>query len=154
MMVNVTFFLQESDDSNEPMSIDDIACHLSALHYQNKARVVVLCKDKSHAERIDELMWQLPTHRFVPHNLSGEGPTNGTPVEICWQEPRNLTGKALINLTESLPVDGSRCRSIADFVPNDDELKPLARTRYKQYREAGFQLDTKPAASIIESNHG
>lgn len=153
-MTQVTFFLQQANEGGSDLSIESLACYLCAQHHQNRQRVVILCADKAHAEKVDELMWQLPTDRFVPHNLSGEGPNNGTPVEICWQEPRNLSGKSLINLTDSLPVNGQKCRTIADFVPADDALKQLARTRYKQYRNAGYHLDTAPVATIIESNHG
>ena len=153
-MTDIVFYLQQQPEQGDAVTIDQIACFLCAQYYQQKAKVMVLCRDKAHAEQLDELLWQLPAQRFVPHNLSGEGPKNGTPVEICWQQSNNIYGKYLINLTANLPVNYHKCRQVADFVPIDEQQKQSARERYKQYRAAGHAMRTENAAEMIESNHG
>ncbi len=153
-MAEVIFYLQKEGELGAELPLHALACHLCAHYYGNKQRVIVLCDNQGQAEQVDELLWQLPDDRFVPHNLTGEGPASGTPVEICWQPPRNIAGKHLINLTPNLPVNANKCRLIADFVAVDEAQKQLARTRYKQYRAEGHTLHTEAVATIIESNHG
>jgi DNA polymerase-3 subunit chi len=56
-------------------------------------------------------------------------------------------------LAENIPDFHQRFRQIIDFVPAKEQLKPLARERYKQYRAAGCQLDTLVASSINETQN-
>ncbi len=152
-MTQVTFYLieQQAQDSDPRW---DLACQLAAQCYQNRRRCLVLCDDQQQAEAFDELLWQQPDNRFVPHNLSGEGPANGTPVEISWQDQAVRGKPVLINLKNSLPPHGQHFQVIYDFVPAEEQAKQAARERYKQYRAAGFSLDTVAANSINETTNG
>ena len=88
-MSNVTFYLlDETDDTHQQPAHFALACLLATRSYRNKQKCLVYCQDQSQAEQFDELLWQLPNDAFVPHNLAGEGPVGGAPVEICWQTPR------------------------------------------------------------------
>lgn len=122
------------------------AAELTLESVSRKARVTVLCDTQKQAEAFDEFIWQYPPERFIPHNLYGEGPDMGTPVEILWQSVyqsmRQLRNKAvLINLSQAYIEQQSGIQQIIDFVPHDEELKVLARERYKRYKQAGCQLD-------------
>ena len=130
------------------------ACQLASQCYRQKQRSLILCENQNAAEAMDELLWQLPTDAFVPHNLTGEGPANGTPVEICWEMPAYPNKGVLINLGRELPQNIQRFAKIYDFVPADETLKQQARERYKHYRAAGHNLDTQPAKSIYENIDG
>jgi DNA polymerase-3 subunit chi len=155
-MSNVRFYLlDETTDTSQQPAHFELACVLATHFYRNKQKCIVYCQDQQQAEQFDELLWQLPVDAFVPHNLSGEGPVGGAPVEICWQAPIQFNRPVLINLTDTAPEFHTRFRQVIDFVPATEELKAQARERYKQYRAAGNQLDTQPASSINETqNHG
>ena len=154
-MTQVTFImLGSTSDSNKEL----IACTLAAQHFRAKRRCLVLCSDQKHAELFDELLWQQPLDAFVPHNLTGEGPANGAPVEVCWADEK-LNAKfhsrqVLINLTDTLPKDAHKFKQIIDFVPAAEVPKQAARDRYKQYRASGFQMSTEAASSINEIQNG
>lgn len=151
-MTQVTFFLIEGPDAETSIPAQlSWACDIAARCYRQRQRVSVLCDSKASAEQFDEYLWQQPVDGFVPHNLTGEGPANGAPVEICWQPPTQFSRPVLINLCPQVPQFGQRFKQIYDFVPAEDDLKQLARERYKHYRAAGYQLDTRPAGSINES---
>lgn len=152
-MTQVTFYLLEQTDQEHPAHWL-VACQLAASHFRSRRRVLVLCQDKSSAEAFDNLLWQQPLDGFVPHNLTGEGPANGAPVEICWQLPQLLNRPILINLADEMPQQCQRFQQIIDFVPSEDKAKQQARERYKQYRTAGFNLATEAASSINEKHHG
>ena len=151
-MANVSFFLL--DDAATPPTEPAhyaLACAVAARCFRQKQKCLIYCQDKQQAEHIDELLWQLPSDSFVPHNLAGEGPTGGAPVEIHWQPPSQFSRGVMINLAEQVPQFHARFNTIYDFVPAPESQKLLARERYKQYRAAGNQLDTVAANSIHEN---
>lgn len=155
-MSNVMFYLlDETQEKHQQPAHFALACLLATRSYRQKQKCIVYCQDQSQAENFDELLWQLPNDAFVPHNLAGEGPVGGAPVEICWQPPSQFNRPILINLSDTVPAFHQKFRQVIDFVPALEALKAQARERYKQYRAAGNQLDTQPASSINETqNHG
>ncbi|MEH8019812.1 MULTISPECIES: DNA polymerase III subunit chi [Rheinheimera] len=118
-----------------------LACQLCADLYRAKQRIFVYTADQQQAEAFDELLWQFDAERFVPHNLSGEGPKYGAPVEISWQAPRQ-NRNVLINLADTVPAFANRFSHIIEFVPAAEHLKVQARERFKQYRQLGINPQT------------
>ena len=118
-----------------------LACQLCADLYRAKQRVFVYTADQQQAEAFDELLWQFDAERFVPHNLSGEGPRYGAPVEISWQAPRQ-NRHVLVNLADTVPAFANRFNQIIEFVPADAQLKAQARERFKHYRQLGVTPQT------------
>ena len=142
-MPQVTFWqLSDGKDAGESR-----ACDLIASAYAQRQKCVVLCANKSSAEAVDELLWQLPADRFVPHNMCGEGPGTGTPVEICWQENQLSRRNLIVNLSGEMLTSPHSYQTIYDFVPVAGDAKQAARVRYKQYQQAGCQLQFKSADS-------
>ncbi|WJG10080.1 DNA polymerase III subunit chi [Aliiglaciecola sp. LCG003] len=152
-MTDVTFYMLEEPDAQHPAHWL-IACEIAAQCFRTKRRCLVLCDDQAGAEAFDELLWQQPLDGFVPHNLTGEGPKGGAPVEICWQQPLPAGRPVLINLSKSLPQNANRFKQILDFVPAEDTAKQQARDRYKHYRAAGLTMHTQPASNIYEKQDG
>lgn len=135
-MPQVTFY-QLVDEYNAAAKK---ACSLLADAYARRQRCAVLCGSQEAAETIDDLLWQLPADRFVPHNLFGEGPSAGTPVEVCWQ-PEHLSRRPLVvNLSGQMLNTPHQHQHIIDFVPHAEEAKKAARYRYKQYQQAGCSM--------------
>ncbi|MCU7555412.1 DNA polymerase III subunit chi [Alteromonas sp. ASW11-19] len=116
------------------------ACELVADAYARKQKVTVMCESQTLAEDVDELLWQLPAARFVPHNLHGEGPPAGTPVEICWQVSQLSRRPLIVNLGDTMLPNPQQYQRIIDFVPADDAEKQAARVRYKKYQQAGCNM--------------
>lgn len=149
-MKKVIFYLLQNQKPASESGVlfhEKLACKKIVEIWQANQRILVTCQDQLQAECIDEYLWQLDTDHFVPHNLAGEGMMMGSPVEICWpQKPSNSNGnrQVLINLQEQFPEFVTVYTNIVDFVPVDERLKDLARTRYKLYKKAGFNLKTIP----------
>lgn len=142
----VTFYvLNSSTDTANELSTTPahfaLACQLCADLYRAKQRVFVYTAGQPDAEAFDELLWQFDAERFVPHNLSGEGPKYGAPIEIGWQPPRQ-NRQVLLNLADNIPEFANRFSQIIEFVPVDAQLKAQARERYKQYRQRGMTPET------------
>ncbi len=133
-----TFYLLEDDT---PIAWMPLACRLSALFFEQRRPVKVWCTDVAQAEALDEALWTFEPKRFIPHALMGEVGCEQSPIELLWTSPP-LAGDVLINLAPQLPSSVASFKEIIDFVPADDKLKLLARARYKQLRQLGYQLRT------------
>lgn len=147
MQTQVMFYILSDDKSNADIVDNSSAFYhacLQASHfYRQNQRVYIYAQDQSQAEQVDELLWAFDSDSFVPHNLIGEGPKQGAPVEIG-SAPLRGRRPVLINLTSSVPDFANQFQFIVDFVPSDDTLKQQARERFKHYRQWGFKIDNQP----------
>ncbi|MCL1037178.1 DNA polymerase III subunit chi [Shewanella submarina] len=124
------------------------ACQLASQHYRQGNEVYIHCQDKTQAYAIDEQLWQFDANSFVPHNLKGEGPMTGAPVEIGFDRiGPNKKRAVLINLADQSPAFAVNFDQIVDFVASDNAHKAIARERYKQYRTMGIALSTRDLAT-------
>lgn len=127
-----------------------MACELLMSFVGARKKVTVLCETQAQAESFDDFIWQLPANKFIPHNLYGEGPDMGTPVEIIWHSVYLSMSKlrntaVVINLSQHYIENTNNIKHIIDFVPVTEEEKVAARQRYKQYKQAGMTLEYKSA---------
>ena len=158
MQTQVMFYILSDEKSNDE-NIDTIkdvdasgtssafyhACLQASYFYRQNQRVFIYTQDQHQAEQIDELLWSFDSDSFVPHNLMGEGPKQGAPVEIGTQMPRGRR-PVLINLTSTVPDFANQFQFIVDFVPSDEALKQQARERFKTCRQWGFQVNNQAVA--------
>ncbi|OZI13791.1 DNA polymerase III subunit chi [Sodalis-like symbiont of Philaenus spumarius] len=143
-MKNATFYLLDQHAISDGLTaVERLACDLAADKWRQGKRVLIACEDDAQALRLDEALWARDPYAFVPHNLAGEGPCYGAPVELCWPQRRgNAPRDLLISLLPACADFASAFYDVIDFVPDEDALKQLARDRYKAYRSVGFQLTT------------
>lgn len=145
-MTQATFYLLPEDAGSSPASsgsqdsptlpltVLEHASMLAGHHYRQGQRVFVATPTPSLSEQLDELMWQLDAERFIPHNLQGEGPRYGAPIEIGHQPPSGRR-QVLINLCHPLPAFALNFEQIIDFIPGDPALKQQARERFHHCRQ-------------------
>ncbi|WP_165889344.1 DNA polymerase III subunit chi [Mannheimia granulomatis] len=142
-MKQVQFYLLSQADSAEISAAEIQACELAAQAWRSGKRVLIACETEQQAMNIDEALWTREPDSFVPHNLSGEITTYSTPVEISWKGKRNAQHRdLLISLQHQIPDFVASFNQVIDFVPSDEAEKAIARERYKQYRQMGWQLET------------
>lgn len=107
------------------------------------ARLYLNTGSKQQAEQWDDLLWQLPAEQFLPHHLVGEGPRNGTQIEVGYSALKpSWNRQIIINLARDETNFAHTSTQVVDFVPCDEKAKQLARERYKIYRQAGYQMQT------------
>lgn len=140
------FYLLSQADLAEISAAEIQACELAAQAWRTGKRVLIACETEQQAMNIDEALWAREPDSFVPHNLSGEITTYATPVEISWKGKRNAQHRdLLISLQRQIPNFVASFNQVIDFVPTDEAEKAIARERYKQYRQMGWQLSTENA---------
>ncbi|WND42747.1 DNA polymerase III subunit chi [Pasteurella multocida] len=129
---------------SEQAQMEKMACDFAASAWRLGKRVLIACETEQQALDIDEALWAREADEFVPHNLSGEVTTYATPIEVSWKGKRNAQRRELlINLQAEVPDYVSSFTQVIDFVPVEEHLKVLARERYKQLRQLGWQLSTE-----------
>lgn len=152
MRKQATFYLltAEAAEQDSALSVElQLTCHFAALAWRQNKRVLIACADEQQALLLDELLWQQPVEHFVPHNLAGEGPKAGAPVELSWPNKRSLAARQyLINLQPTVADFAPLFNEVIDFVPAEESRKTLARDRYKAYRQVGFHLTTAAMPTI------
>ncbi|QLB16932.1 DNA polymerase III subunit chi [Mannheimia varigena] len=143
-MKQVKFYLLNQANSDGVSATEMQACELAASAWREGKRVLIACETEQQALNIDELLWARNPDDFVPHNLSGEITTYPTPIEISWKGKRNAQRRdLLISLQQEIPDFVASFNQVIDFVPVDEAEKAIARERYKQYRQMGWQLSTE-----------
>ncbi|CUX97234.1 DNA polymerase III subunit chi [Candidatus Hoaglandella endobia] len=144
-MKNATFYLLNNNHkfSDGLTVVEQLACYLATQKWRAGKRVLIACEDNIQALKLDDALWSFDSEAFVPHNLAGEGPRDGAPVEICWSQRHGNTPRdLLISLLPDCADFASTYYEVIDFVPDEDALKKLARNRYKAYRSVGFLITT------------
>lgn len=141
------------DQCERPADIQtQVVCHLATQYYRQQQKVLIYTQDQQLAHQIDEVLWAQDADSFVAHNLAGEGPKWGSPVEIGGLPPKGRR-QVLINLTETVPDFAGQFNHIIEFVPADDQQKQLARQRFSRYKRSGLMPVTQPAATLLQTQH-
>lgn len=146
-MAQAIFYVLDGLDEAQQLQF---FCQQITQRWREMRSVRVYCASQQQAEQLDEALWQQPADAFVPHNLVGEGPPQGAPVELCWPEATAPARRPAVvfNLMNAIaPVGGARL--IIDRVPSADADRQLARERYKAYREQRIELATQQAAEHL-----
>jgi DNA polymerase-3 subunit chi len=146
--MQTTFYVlkpsSEPEKATDPDALPahfDLGCQLAAKLFRDGKRVFMFAESEEHAHMLDEYLWAFDADAFVPHNLAGEGPRNGAPVEISYMPPTNHR-QVMINFATLVPGCFNQFNQVIDFVPADTQGKQDARERYKYYRQCGCELTT------------
>ncbi|KAF7788843.1 DNA polymerase III subunit chi [Pseudoalteromonas rubra] len=144
MTINARFFvLKQNNEPGKPVPAHfDLAARSAAKLYRAGQRVFIYVDSVEDAHAVDEHLWCFEADSFVPHNLQGEGPKGGAPVEIGQMPPVGRR-TILINLAQQLPDFVRRFDKIYDFVPVESNAKHAARQRFMQLRQLGAEISTK-----------
>lgn len=144
-MSQVVFYIFDTEEKPSSLAISAHfahACRIAAFFYSQNKKVFIYTDSQEDAFAVDEYLWQFDGDSFVPHNLLGEGPKFGTPVEISWQAPVHPR-PILINLSQKTPDFAINFQQIIDFVPFLEPEKIAARIRYSTYKKMGLTLSTQ-----------
>jgi DNA polymerase-3 subunit chi len=138
----VDFYLLEE---TQPEAQWLFACRLAEKAYLRRHKVFIYCNHQQEAEALDELLWTFKDSSFIPHNLQGEGPDSPPPIQLGYagygEEPKEFSD-ILFNFAETIPPFHHRFKRIMEIVPSIESAKEISRQHYRQYRMAGFPIET------------
>jgi len=129
----------------EDMELDAMqrfACRLAARAVSAGHEVHIHTSGATSAGVIDELLWEYPEQRFIPHAILTEqqplaAADGKVPVTVGWGEPAGVDG-VLINLGDDIPGFFGRFDRVAEIVVRT--TRERGRDRYRYYRDRGYPL--------------
>ncbi|MEQ8857729.1 MAG: DNA polymerase III subunit chi [Pseudomonadales bacterium] len=134
-MTRVDFYILEDVDFNAACRF---ACRLVVKAMGGGNRVHLHVTDEPAAADLDDMLWNYPEHRFVPHIRQDRIEAPGRdPVVVGWQDPAQPEG-VLVNLSDHIPTFFGRFDRVAEIVV--DANREAGRDRYKFYRDRGYPL--------------
>jgi DNA polymerase-3 subunit chi len=119
-----------------------VACQLSTKAYARGLRITVYCPDSETAARFDRLLWMTPSIGFVPHCAPGDPLAAETPVIVDCSGDNLLHDEVLLNLRVESPPFFGRFQRLIEIVSLEDEDRRAARSRFRFYRDRGYEIRT------------
>lgn len=124
-----------------------VACRLATKAHAQGLRVAVLCPDAALAQQFDRMLWSASPLTFVPHCPSTHALAGRTPVVIDHEGVAPPHDQVLLNLRDEWPQLFSRFERLIEIVSEDDDDRAAARSRYKFYRDRGYEIRTHDLSS-------
>jgi len=133
-MTRVDFYILQDVDL---AAAQRFACRLAAKAVTTGLAVHMHIDQQSAADELDEMLWNYPEHRFIPHACEGSELAEGSPLLLGWNQPHDPEG-LLINLSSEIPNFFGRFDRVAEVVVQ--ATREVGRARYKFYRDRGYPL--------------
>ncbi len=115
--------------------------------YRQHGSVRVLTPDAETTGALDRLLWQEPQVGFIPHCRLDSPVAGETPVLIDESLEHSGPAAVLINLRAEPPPFFSRFERLIEIVGEDEAQLLAGRTRFRYYRERGYELRTHKLSS-------
>jgi DNA polymerase-3 subunit chi len=118
-----------------------LACRLAMMALERHQKVFIVTATEISAEQLDELMWQYPEGRFIPHARVAAPDSAKAPVNIgmlSGLKPADV----VINLCPEAVPEPERFNRVLEIVPYADNEKEASRVKYKIYRNLGLNPQT------------
>jgi DNA polymerase III subunit chi len=116
---------------------------------QKRRQVTILAESEEAASVLSRTIWQNGATEFIPNVPALHPLANETPVVIDWQEKSLFQDDILINLSQQQVMVFSRFRELIELVSNLEDDKIAARTRYKFYRDRGYEIKHLEQAQLL-----
>lgn len=117
------------------------ACKLCDKATASGKRVFAYVPDAATADALDAALWTFRQGAFIAHERQGEPLEEPLPaVLIGSSEPPPSYDGVMINLGLDIPEFFSRFERVLEIVDADPAARAESRTRYKFYRDRGYEL--------------
>ncbi len=118
-----------------------LACRLALMALERNQNIFIITNSDKSAEQLDELMWQYPEGRFIPHARAGEPDALKAPVNIGLLSGLNTTDVVINLCTEAVPQP-ERFSRVLEIVPYADDEREASRVKFRTYRNMGLNPQT------------
>ena len=131
---------------DESLSVEILACRLALMAWEHRNRIFVLVKTESQRSRLDDLMWEQPQGRFLPHTSDKQMKSSPVLIGMLAQLDHE-NREVLINLTEESVDQPERFKRLLELVPANPVQRQHSREKFKWYREQGLEPVSHPISS-------
>jgi DNA polymerase-3 subunit chi len=117
-----------------------LAAKIIAKAYRMHGSVRVLTPDAEATHALDRLLWMDPPLSFLPHCRMDSAVARETPIWIDEALEHSGPAAVLVNLHPEPPPFFSRFERLAEVVAADEAHLAAGRTRFRFYRERGYEM--------------
>jgi len=118
------------------------ACALTSKALARGMRVMLLTRDTGMTDKLSRMFWSTPSTGFVPHCRREHKLAPVTPLIVDHLAEPLIHDQVLINLCDGTPLFFSRFQRLAEIVSTDAEDREAARSRFRFYRDRGYDIVT------------
>ena len=119
----------------------NLACRLALMAWERKQEIFIITATEASGKQLDELMWQYPEGRFLPHAGANDPDSGKSPVNIGTLSSLNPTD-VVINLCPEVVPQPERFSRVLEIVPYAENERQASRVKYKTYRNLGLKPQT------------
>jgi DNA polymerase-3 subunit chi len=133
----VDFYLlgQSSPGANK------LACRLALMALERNQKIFIITPSEPSSEQLDELMWEYPKGRFLPHARVEDRDAAKALVNIGGLSDLNPSD-VVINLCPEAIPQPKRFSRVLEIVPYADDEKKASRAKFRIYRNLGLDPQT------------
>lgn len=114
-----------------------LACRLAVMAWERGHHITLITDTDALARDMDELLWELPHDRFLPHGLASQPEGKVAPVMITTM-PQVSSGDVMINLSLHAVPEPARFNRLLEIVSQQDDQLLASREKYRFYRDQGI----------------
>ena len=137
--MKIDFYVLEN---STPSSCEQFACKLVEKIYHLNLRIYIHTDSIEHANKLDNLLWTYNQGSFLPHDIVAGSENCKSPIALGYDVKLVCNYDVLLNLSKDVPIFYGQFDRIAEFVCADKANKSLARNRFRQYQQLGYEIDT------------
>lgn len=131
-MTRVEFFFNVEDKLKKLVELSETAV-------ERNLRLTILTNDQTAAMAAQQYFWQQSV-AFLPNCVTTDVLAKQTPIIIDCHADASIHDDVLISFQHPQPTIFSRFKRLIEIVGTDEADKALARSRYKFYRDRGYEI--------------
>lgn len=124
-----------------------LAVKLAQAAWDKDKRMIVRCRDRAHADALDEHLWVFREEAFLPHEVGDDAAALRDPearIVLTTRDARPVAGDILLQLAPCDPAFAAQFEVVIDLVDHSDEAAlDASRKRYRAWLDAGTKPDMK-----------
>jgi DNA polymerase-3 subunit chi len=125
------------------LTAEQLACRLALMAWEQGHQIAVLTETAELANKLDELMWDYPPGRFLPH--SAKAGAKQAAVSIGTVDlPIPDDSEVVINLSSTVIPDSNKFKRLLEIVPCIPSQRTASRRKFRAYREQGLNPASHP----------
>lgn len=129
-LCQVDFYLLGSPE----LAPERLACKLAVMAWERGHQVSIVTGSEAATAALDELLWDCPEGRFVPHERNEQTPA---PVQVLDRAPPG-SADVVINLTGTALDTPLHFKRLLEIVPHRKSDRDASREKFRHYRAAGL----------------
>jgi DNA polymerase-3 subunit chi len=126
---------------NEALTAERLACRLAMMAWEQGYTIALLTDNEQDASDMDDLMWNYPHERFLPHAIAGGEQSAPVLIGTATSLPEEQ-GEVIINLSNTAVANPGKFKRLLEIVPVNQADRTVSRDKFRYYRDHGLSPES------------